>query len=74
MSLSSENYRFTLEGDNEIFLRIVNLTIPDKLAQCREYIKQSIDIKFNRDVNDDKPIKMSKYGKKVIVVLCGGDG
>jgi len=74
LSLKSENYRFTLEGDNEIFLRIANLTKKDKMEQCKQYIKNSVDTKFHRDINDDKPIKMSKYGKKVIVVLCGGDG
>lgn len=74
LSLKSENFRFTLEGDNEVFLRIVNITKRDKMEECKQYIKNSVDTKFNRDINDDKPIKMSKYGKKVIVVLCGGDG
>ena len=74
MSLKNENYRFSLEGDNEIFLRIVNITKPAKMEQCKQYIKNSVETKFHRDMNDDKPIKMSKYGKKVMVVLCAGDG
>lgn len=61
--LPMENYRFTLEGDNEIFLRIVNLTIPEKMEESKQYIRNSIDTKFNIDLNDDKPIHLSKYGK-----------
>ena len=69
-SLPSDNYRFTLEGDNEVFLRVWNITDRDKLDLCKEYIKSSIDTKINRDaVLDDKPIKLSKYGKRVMVKL-----
>lgn len=73
-SLPLENYRFTLDGDNEVFLRVVNITEPGKLDESKEYIKNSIDCKFNRDLSDDTPVHMSKYGKKIIVVICGGDG
>ena len=73
-NLPLENYRFTLEGENEVFLRIVNITIREKVEIGKEYIKNSIETKFNTNINDDKPIKMTEYGKKVIVVICGGDG
>lgn len=73
-NLPLENYRFTLDGDYEVFLRIINLTVREKVELGKEYIKNSIESKFNHDINGDSPIKMTKYGRKVIVVICGGDG
>jgi len=73
-TLPMENYRFTLEGGNEVFMRIVDITKRDKMDEAKEYIKTSIHSKFNTDLDSNKVIKISKYGQKVIIVICGGDG
>lgn len=52
----------------------MDITKREKIDEAKEYIKTSIETKFNPDLDNDRIIKMTKYGKKVIVVICGGDG
>lgn len=67
-NLQSENYRFTIEEDNEVFLRICDITQRDKVKLCKEYIKTSIETKINRDASqDDRPINLKHH--QIIVVI-----